>query len=644
MYRNSRSGVGRFHPENGPTKGMLFEGNIGGRGSDSGTAGGASGNPDGGTSRSSDRFNSGGGGSDPDPFRTIRGAVDSGVETVRDTVDTATDTVSGVADGIGNAADFVTAGPDEPSVGSDQFRDGLTDTTAQAPDPSGGGSTSVDVTRNRIGKFSNTGQASRSSVNIPDPPEQFGDAAPEEIEQFTRGVAVTSQRTADAVGDTVGGGVETVVTAGSDRPIDQARGDALGDIASGAVSSVGLVGAAPQAGLEIAETGVFAARNPGEFADKAPGAAAQRLDRAVEGAQQRPGETAGQVIGSAGLSSAAFRATQGTRLGTPTRAAVQPGEELVKAGARRGVLGERGARVTPGVDADAIDFDNAPFSGTSRGQTDPSLGLAGRGRSDGRTGQTDTTPEVDVDDLPTDIGGTRPDFADSGGSPLNRGGFNQRLDTDTGSGISQQFRSDLEADSGLPSVDSPQVDFRTQFDDPVATDGTIGFEGVGTTAGVAGVGADRRQRSPTRERLVGGGVGIGADSDIESFIDNLGTGFQSDQRIDPSGRTETNTGTGTGQGLTEFELQRIRSETEITPDREARQQTEAETRLDVRSEVGTEIRSESDTRLETEPQSPTQEDDDREEDEQLFGLRAADEQFDSGILSGREALSSFDSQ
>ena len=624
---------------------MLFEGNIGGRGSDSGTAGGASGNPDGGTSRDSDRFNSGGGGggggSDPDPFRTIRGAVDSGVDTVTDTVDTAVDAVSGVGGAVDDTVDYVTAGPDEPSVGSDQFRDDLTDTGTQAPDPSGsGGSTSVDISRNRIGKFSNTGQASRTGVNIPDPEEQFGDAAPEEIEQFTRGVAVTSQRTADALGDTVGEGVETVVTAGSDRPVDQARAEGLGNVASGAVSSVGLVGAVPQAGLEAAETGIFAARNPGEFAERAPGAAARRLDRAAEGAQQRPGEVGGQILGSAGLSSAAFRATQGTRLSGPTRAAVQPGEELVKAGARRGVLGERGARVTPGVDADAIDFDNAPFSGESRGQTDPSLGLAGRGRSDGRTGQTDTTPEVDVDGLPTDIGGTRPDFGDSGGSPLNRGGFDQRLDTDTGSEISQQFRSDLEADSGLPAVDSPQVDFRTQFDDPVATDGTVGFEGVGTTAGVAGVGADRRQRSPTRERLIGGGVGIGADSDIESFIDNLGTGFQSDQRIDPSGRTETDTGTGTDQGATEFELQRIRSATEITPDREARRETQQETELGIETNIGTEI--ERGRRVPPrETEIPDEQGDEQEDEEEpAFDLLGTDEQFDSGILSGREALSS----
>ena len=44
------------------TDGRLLEGNIGGSGSDEGTAGGDSGNPDDGTSRDSSRFNSGGGG------------------------------------------------------------------------------------------------------------------------------------------------------------------------------------------------------------------------------------------------------------------------------------------------------------------------------------------------------------------------------------------------------------------------------------------------------------------------------------------------------------------------------------------------------------------------------------------------------
>jgi hypothetical protein len=322
-------------------------------------------------------------------------------------------------------------------------------------------------------------------------------------------------------------------------------------------------------------------------------------------------------------------------LGAPTRTALQPGEELVKAGARRGVLGQRAARVTPGVNADAIDFDSGPFSGESRGQLD----LTGRSRGD-------TTPEVDTDNLPTDIGGTRPDFGDSGGSPLNRGGFNQRLDTDTGSDISQQFRSDLESDSGLPSVDSPQVDFRTQFDDPVATDGTVVVGGVGTTSGVAGVGIEQqqRERSPTRERLLGGALGLDGQQNTQRLFDDGETGVGSDQRLDPNTGSQTETGiipltTIRADARTDSRLntdiaQDQRTETELVQETETARETETEINLGVESETAFEI----------EPEAPPQENNDDEEDP-LFGVLGDDKRFDSGILSGREALSSaFDSR
>lgn len=127
-----RKGLGPYfnHRE---TSGQLLEGNIGGRGSDSGTAGGDSGNygddgsGSGGSSRSSDRFNSGGGGgSDPDPFETVRGAVSDIGGAASDAVDTVT---SPVTDPVTDAIDFVTSGPDEASVGDPGFNDpGTVDT------------------------------------------------------------------------------------------------------------------------------------------------------------------------------------------------------------------------------------------------------------------------------------------------------------------------------------------------------------------------------------------------------------------------------------------------------------------------------------------------------------------------------------
>jgi hypothetical protein len=105
-------------------------------------------------------------------------------------------------------------------------------------------------------------------------------------------------------------------------------------------------------------------------------------------------------------------------------------------------------------------------------------------------------------------------------------------------------------------------------------------------------------------------------------------------------QTGFGSGTASDQGATELELQRIRSETEITPDREARRETQQETEFGIETNIGTEIeRGRQVPPSETE--IPDEEGDDKEDEETpAFDLLGSDEQFDSGILSGQEALSS----
>jgi len=180
-----------FHRNtHGPGVGVqiFHEGDIGGSGSDEGTAGGDSGNygedgsGTGGSSRSSDRFNSGGGSSDP--VRTVETTIDAGdslgeqrgafrgtvgevggpvaeispeadvnvggggVENrmrtgrddvaVEEVVSGVRDTVSPVTDAVGETVSFVRSGPDEASVGSGDFGDGVV---------AGGNETTVERTR-----------------------------------------------------------------------------------------------------------------------------------------------------------------------------------------------------------------------------------------------------------------------------------------------------------------------------------------------------------------------------------------------------------------------------------------------------------------------------------------------------------------
>jgi len=125
---------------------------------------------------------------------------------------------------------------------------------------------------------------------------------------------------------------------------------ALRNLGAGTVSGAGQLGALPpQLVTEAPEFVGYAATNPGETAQQLPGAVAERAVMTGEAAAENPARFTGTLIGSTALSGGLFKATQGTRAGTVARYSLQPGEELVKAGVRRGVLGDRAIAATPGV-------------------------------------------------------------------------------------------------------------------------------------------------------------------------------------------------------------------------------------------------------------------------------------------------------
>jgi len=112
----------------------------------------------------------------------------------------------------------------------------------------------------------------------------------------------------------------------------------------------------PQTALGLAGAGEFAGARLGEVArgeeerafETTEEAAEQAVGAAEEAVRERPFETAGAVAGSLALSGGLFGAASriGPRAGGVTRAAIQPGEELIgQVGGRttRAVAGERAA-------------------------------------------------------------------------------------------------------------------------------------------------------------------------------------------------------------------------------------------------------------------------------------------------------------
>lgn len=227
------------------------------------------------------------------------------------------------------------------------------------------------------------------SLGLGDPQEDEVEAG---LDAFSNrlhtGSAQAGEKLFDAANQSAGAAV--LEAAGRDELAAQYdRG--IRDFGAGIVTGVGALGAqVPQLATEIPEFVGFAMTNPGTTANRLPGAIASRTAVAAESALDNPAQFGGSLVGSAALAGGLFSATRGTRVGSVSRWSLQPGEELVKAGVRRGVLGERAARLTPGV----------------------------------RRGQSGIETETDTDAEPADA------FT-SGSEPLGSGGSGSILDAET---------------------------------------------------------------------------------------------------------------------------------------------------------------------------------------------------------------------
>lgn len=665
------------------TNGRLLEGNIGGRGSDSGTAGGASGNPDGGTSRDSSRFNSGGGGgSDPDPFRTVRGAVSDIGGAVGSTVDTVTSPVT-------DAVDFVTSGPTEASVGDDDFSDpGTVDTPTTGGSPPR--SSTPAPTPARVDLDAGTDKQSRrldtvsniTNQNVTvETGERFGDQQVlDGADQFTDSLARTVGAVGTSAGNALGSGIDTVVgnqvaaspglqsttTAGTD---DDTASTPAGQTTRGAVEGLALPAQLPAVGVEAAEAAGFAANRPGEAASRIDDAVARRALTGAEGVASDPFGASGQVATSVGLSGAAFRATRGTPAAGPTRTALQPVEEGAKAAARRGVIDPDTATTIPGVRAgqsglppvDSGDAD--PFrpdiggdgagsvlarnddstdtpTGLDRGSTPSTPTSRGRNNNRREIGSTDTT-EVD----PTDVFDTGDrslvDAQASGQLGAIRSPESRSVET-PGRSINDERLS--------PNLRQQTITRRQRELDDATESGT--FEGERSPFATESERArrqrdldriddasrrfDRRQRNALDAEPeltgVGGAVGVGAGAGALGDLDTFG-----DTGVGVGTDTDTQTDTAAREATREAELLTLRGETAVEPRRGARREANPETEVEAGGEtdLGFGLESEISTEIITD-EPPTPEEEDDEVAPPLFDQD--DALVDSGITSGSEAF------
>lgn len=196
--------------------------------------------------------------------------------------------------------------------------------------------------------------------------EQFGDidwsfgmgGEGDEVEQGLDAASQAISQTAESVGSDLftGDGAaseslgQEVLAAAGYEGLGRQYEQSLSELGQGIVSGTGSLGAqVPQLVTEAPEFAGYAATNPVETAGKLPGAIAAQGVTMGESTLENPAGMAGSIIGSGAAAGGLFKATQGTRFGMASRVALQPGEELVKAGVRRGALGSRAAAVTPGV-------------------------------------------------------------------------------------------------------------------------------------------------------------------------------------------------------------------------------------------------------------------------------------------------------
>jgi len=352
----------------------------------------------------------------------------------------------------------------------------------------------------------------------------------------------------------------------------------------------GLIGGVPSLAVEGTELGVFAAQNPGTTARRTPGAVADRAAALGQEARANPAEFGGTLVGSAALSGGLFRATKGTRAGGATRAAVQPGEELVKSGISRGLLGDRAATLTPGVSSNQIDAgSDATPSPTQPGNrlgsggsgslldadaVDQARGTSGpsrTARARGRISRSDT-----VDRVQNAIAGE-----DRAQAQL------------TGRQRSQARDPEISDDRVTPNLYQQSVNNQLRRQQDAAEGGT--FEGEGSPFGdnrrraQAEQDVERLQRRQDRNDTTdtqsqpdaansglgaGGGVGVGL-----ALNTDVGAGDRIDSPTTPTAEPDTPTDTRTDVG-TETPLR--------TRDTEAETETavEAEFEVGIEAEAG----------------------------------------------------------
>lgn len=189
-------------------------------------------------------------------------------------------------------------------------------------------------------------------------PERFDTAKPLPGEQLAEDFEATAVKESNKFGEKIFSEevagesliAETFRAAGEDKLADQSD-RAVRSFGQGLVTAPGaLVGKAATIPYDVVEFGATASQQ--SLQETGEDLASSATEAAVAGAAgfaRDPATTSGAIVGSAALSGGVFRATQGTRAGTAARITLQPGEEIVKAGIRRGVFGRRAARVTPGV-------------------------------------------------------------------------------------------------------------------------------------------------------------------------------------------------------------------------------------------------------------------------------------------------------
>lgn len=195
----------------------------------------------------------------------------------------------------------------------------------------------------------------------------FGLAGPgDEVEGSARALAREIQRTNQNVTNALFGEGGVASESAGEEVLDALGYSNLGDAYERNLENFGR-GLANTPGMlaseittkpfEAAEFGVEAASNPGGTAAKLPGAAAGTVAAAGTAAAKNPARTAGSLVGSLAGSYGLFKATQGTRLGTASRYALQPGEELLKTGVNRGVISQDTATKFWGVRSNQFEGD-----------------------------------------------------------------------------------------------------------------------------------------------------------------------------------------------------------------------------------------------------------------------------------------------